>query len=81
MLAEAEFSRSDLTEMVFDSCTLRQTEFGPGTYRDTDLRGSDLSTLRGAGNLKRAIISPFQESELARALISDLDLTVADDPQ
>jgi len=80
MLAEAEFTGNDLTEVVLDGCTLRQTEFGPGTYRDTDLRGCDLSTLRGAGNLTRTIISPLQEAELAQALISGLNLTVTDEP-
>ena len=81
MLAEAEFTGSDLTETVLTGCTLRQAGFGPGVYRDSDLRGCDLSTVRGAGNLKRVIISPLQESELAQALISGLDLTVTDDPQ
>lgn len=80
ILPEAEVTGNDLTETVLEGCTLRQTDFGPGTYRDTDLRGSDLGTVHGAINLLGSVIASSQEAELARALISGLDLTITDDP-
>lgn len=79
-LAEAELTGNDLAgETVIDQCTLRRTEFGPGSYRGVDLRGSDLTAVTGAGNLAGVIISSDQEHQLARALLADLDLTVTDE--
>jgi hypothetical protein len=34
-------------DVVFSGCTLRLTAFGIGRYRNVDLRGNDLSTVRG----------------------------------
>lgn len=79
-LVEAELAGNDLaSETAVDRCTLRRTAFSPGNYRGTDLRGSDLATVVGAGNLTGALISPDQEHQLAQALLADLDLTVADE--
>ncbi|MFK0296819.1 pentapeptide repeat-containing protein [Streptomyces sp. NPDC090442] len=79
VLTEATFADCDLTDVVFSECTLRLTEFGAGRYRDTDLRSSDLSTIRGLTNLKRVRINPGQQAELAEALMAELDISVGDD--
>ncbi|MFD7015854.1 pentapeptide repeat-containing protein [Streptomyces sp. NPDC059928] len=76
---EATFSDCDLSEVVFSDCTLRLTEFGAGRYRDTDLRGIDLSTIRGVTNLSKVRINHGQEAELAEALVGQLDIAFGDD--
>lgn len=79
-LAEAELTGNDLAdETVIGRCTLRRTQFGPGTYRGIDLRGSDLTTVAGARYLTGVIISSDQEHQLAQALLADLDLTITDE--
>ncbi|TBO57076.1 pentapeptide repeat-containing protein [Streptomyces kasugaensis] len=79
VLTEATFTDCDLTEVVFSECTLRLTEFGTGRYRDTDLRGNDLSVIRGLANLKKIRINPGQQAELAEALVAELDVAFGDD--
>ncbi|GAA3034088.1 hypothetical protein GCM10020229_51920 [Kitasatospora albolonga] len=78
ILTEAAFTGSDLSRAVLDACTLRLTDFGRGKYQDLDLRGSDLSTVRGAAHLGKVIIDRAQQAELADALIAELDVTFAD---
>ncbi|MEV7183373.1 pentapeptide repeat-containing protein [Kitasatospora sp. NPDC093102] len=78
-LTESTFSGCDLTAAVFNDCTLRDTEFGRGTYRATDLRGNDLSALRGIGNLTKVIIDRPQQIELTQALMTELGVTFGDD--
>ncbi|WP_405979050.1 pentapeptide repeat-containing protein [Streptomyces sp. NBC_00158] len=76
---EAAFTDCDFSGAVFTDCTLRLTEFGVGRYRDTDLRGNDLSAVRGVANLSKVRIGPGQEAELAEALVNDLDVSIGDD--
>ncbi|MEV7121800.1 pentapeptide repeat-containing protein [Kitasatospora griseola] len=78
VLNEATFTGSDLSRAVLDACSLRLAEFGRGKYQDLDLRGNDLSTVRGTANLGKVIIDRTQQSELAEALVSELDVTFAD---
>ncbi|MFE6052656.1 multiple cyclophane-containing RiPP AmcA [Kitasatospora sp. NPDC056446] len=78
-LTEATFAGCDLNRAVLDDCTLRRTEFEHGSYRELDLRGNDLSELRGAGNLAKVIIDRGQEAELARALVTELEAVFGDD--
>ncbi|MFJ3976177.1 pentapeptide repeat-containing protein [Streptomyces sp. NPDC090021] len=79
VLTEATFTDCDLTDVVFSGCTLRLTEFGAGRYRDADLRGNDLSAIRGVANLSKIRITHAQQADLAEALVADLDLDVSDD--
>lgn len=79
VLSEAAFTDCDVSGAVFSTCPLKGTEFGPGRYRDTDLRGNDLSDIRGAGNLARVRISHGQQAELAEALVHELGITIGDD--
>ncbi|MFJ6379690.1 pentapeptide repeat-containing protein [Kitasatospora sp. NPDC092039] len=78
VLNEATFTGSDLSRAVLDACNLRLTDFGRGKYQDLDLRGSDLSSIRGAAHLGKVIIDRTQQAELAEALIAELDVTFAD---
>lgn len=78
-LTEAEFNGSDLGKAVFSENRLAQTQFGPGTYRGTDLRENDLSAISGVINLRRALLDRHQLSDLTSALAGDLDLTFDDE--
>ncbi|WP_405677265.1 pentapeptide repeat-containing protein [Streptomyces sp. NBC_00868] len=79
VLKEATFTDCDLSDVVFTDCTLRLTEFGTGRYRNTDLRENDLSAIRGLANLAKVRIDPGQQSDLAEALVNELDITIGDD--
>ncbi|KDN85583.1 pentapeptide repeat-containing protein [Kitasatospora cheerisanensis] len=77
VLTEATFTGCDLTGAVFRDCTLDRTAFGHGKHRDTDLRGNDLSTIRGTANLTGGILlDPAQPDQLTRALLTELGATV-----
>jgi uncharacterized protein YjbI with pentapeptide repeats len=78
-LAEAAFEACDLTDTVFADCRLQGAEFRRGKYQNCDLSGSDLSAVHGVGNLRGAIIGRSQESQLAAALLNELELTYTDD--
>ncbi|MGI5190342.1 pentapeptide repeat-containing protein [Promicromonospora sp. CA-289599] len=77
-LTETEFTASDLSGAVFDDCVLRATSFQPGTYRNTDLRGNDLSAISGAVNLRRILIDRHQLADLSLVLADELGITFAD---
>ncbi|CAL9586549.1 hypothetical protein SUDANB106_05153 [Streptomyces sp. enrichment culture] len=79
ILTEATFTDCDLSNVVLSDCTLRLTEFGPGRYRGADLRGNDLTTLRGVAHLAKVRIDPGQQHDLTQALVSELDIAVGDD--
>ncbi|MEV0409843.1 pentapeptide repeat-containing protein [Streptomyces sp. NPDC050448] len=76
---EATFTDCDLTDAVFSDCGLKLTEFGAGRYRDLDLRGNDLSTIRGAGHLAKIRIDHGQQIQLAEALVDELQIALGDD--
>ncbi|WP_405436627.1 pentapeptide repeat-containing protein [Streptomyces avidinii] len=79
VLTEATFADCDLSDTVFTDCTLRRAEFGTGRYRNTDLRENDLSAIRGVANLAKVRIDPGQQSDLAEALVNELNITIGDD--
>ncbi|MEV8624311.1 pentapeptide repeat-containing protein [Streptomyces sp. NBC_01268] len=79
VLTEAVFTDCDLSGVAFSECTLRLTAFGAGRYRETDLRGNDLSAVRGVAYLAKVRIGPSQQSDLAQALVNELGITVGDD--
>jgi uncharacterized protein YjbI with pentapeptide repeats len=78
-LREAEFHGCSLARSLFDDCDLGLTYFGPGGYRECDLRGNDLSAVRGASHLNRVIINRAQLLQLAEALAADLEVSFGDD--
>lgn len=78
-LPEATFDGCDLSGAAFDDCVLLATTFGSGTYKDTDLRGNDLSGIAGAINLRKAVIDRHQLTDLAAAWAEDLGITFGDD--
>jgi uncharacterized protein YjbI with pentapeptide repeats len=78
-LREVDFEGCNLTRALFDECDLFLANFGSGRYAKCDLRGSDLSTVKGVNNLKSAIIDRGQLLQLAEAMASEPDLTFGDD--
>ncbi|MFG2914097.1 pentapeptide repeat-containing protein [Kitasatospora sp. NPDC048298] len=79
VLTEATFTGCDLTGVVMRDCTLRATAFEAGSYKNLDLSGSDLSTVRGVGNLREAVISRTQQYQLTDALLAELNVTFSED--
>ncbi|MFJ3856160.1 pentapeptide repeat-containing protein [Streptomyces sp. NPDC090085] len=78
-LRESEFTGCSLEQAVLTDCDLRLAEFQRGRYRDMDLRGNDLTSLRGVGSLSRVIVDRAQQLELAQALTAELDITFGDE--
>jgi uncharacterized protein YjbI with pentapeptide repeats len=76
---QVTFVGCDFSNGHMSGCELESVEFVSGGYYEFDLRGNDLSTIRGAANLHGVIISPLQRQELAEALISELDLHYLED--
>ncbi|MER5492147.1 pentapeptide repeat-containing protein [Streptomyces sp. NPDC002454] len=78
-LRETTFTAAELSAVAFEECDLRLTEFDGGTYRAMDLRGNDLSRIRGLGSLKQVIIDRAQTLQLAEALAVELGITYGED--
>jgi uncharacterized protein YjbI with pentapeptide repeats len=79
-LAETTFTGADLGPALFDGCVLTLTEFDGGRLHGLDLRGNDLSRIRGVGSLRRVVVDRPQLLQLAEALAVELDVTYGDDP-
>lgn len=79
-LRETTFVSSDLGAALIDDCDLRLTEFDGGKYRGLDLRGNDLSHLRGLTSLRQIVIDRAQTLQLAEALTAELHVTFGEDP-
>ncbi|WP_416873479.1 pentapeptide repeat-containing protein [Kitasatospora sp. SC0581] len=79
VLTEAAFTGCDLTDVVLRDCTLLATAFGTGTYKGLDLSGSDLSAVRGVGNLREAVVSRAQQLQITDALLAELNVTYSED--
>jgi uncharacterized protein YjbI with pentapeptide repeats len=80
-LREARFTNCELSAGVFDQCELNLTEFDRGSYRGMDLRGNDLSSIRGIANLRGVKLRDTQTLQLAQALAADLELDLDDEPE
>lgn len=78
-MREAEFRGCDLTRSLFEDCDLALADFGAGAYRGCDLRGNDLSSVRGTQHLRRVVIDRAQLPQLAAALAVDLEVSFGDD--
>ncbi|MFF7632565.1 pentapeptide repeat-containing protein [Kitasatospora sp. NPDC008050] len=78
-LVESTFTGCDLSRAAIDQCTLRRAEFDRGSYKELDLRGNDLTTLRGVGHLSKVIIDRGQEVELTLALVAELGVVFGDE--
>ncbi|GAA4199645.1 hypothetical protein GCM10022252_51720 [Streptosporangium oxazolinicum] len=76
-LRDARFSAADLSSGVaIDDCDLTLAEFDDGKYRDLDLRGNDLSGIRGVSALKHIIIDRPQLQGLAEAFAAEMEITI-----
>ena len=78
-LEETEFSNCDLSKVAFDECRMDLTRFERTQAKGLDLRGNDLSAIRGITSLKHAVIESAQALQLGRALVDDLELTLPGD--
>jgi uncharacterized protein YjbI with pentapeptide repeats len=75
-LTEADFADAELDTVRFERCRLRGAGFRDARCRATDLRGSSLEDLDGAGGLAGATIDAVQLMELAPALARHVGLRV-----
>ncbi|WP_197039017.1 pentapeptide repeat-containing protein [Herbidospora cretacea] len=76
-LREAQFVAGDLSGGVaIDDCDLALAEFRGGKYRDLDLRGNDLSGIRGLDALRHIIIDRSQLQGLAKAFAAEREITI-----
>jgi uncharacterized protein YjbI with pentapeptide repeats len=75
-LNEADFADAELDTVRFESCRLNGASFRGARCRATDLRGSSLEDLDGAGGLAGATIDAVQLMELAPALARHIGLRV-----
>jgi uncharacterized protein YjbI with pentapeptide repeats len=78
-LEETWFAGCDLAKAVFDECRMRLTSFEASSCKGMDLRGNELSEIRGIGTLAEAVIEPVQTVQLGRALVGDIGLRLSDD--
>ncbi|MGW4033275.1 pentapeptide repeat-containing protein [Streptomyces sp. NPDC004838] len=78
-LRETTFAATDLGSALIDDSDLRSTEFDGGSNRGLDLRGNDISQLRGLASLKQIVIDRAQTLQLAEALATELDVTYGED--
>lgn len=79
LLDEAWFAGCDLSKAAFDGCRMSVTSFSGSSARGMDLRGNDLSAIRGVASLKQAVIEPSQTLQLGLALVGDLELELPED--
>ncbi len=77
---EVSLGACRFAEGCMQGCELRDVEVSGGSFRGFDLRGSDLSTLRGAANLRGSTISLPQRAQIAEALVGEIDFCYAEDP-
>ncbi|GAA1580340.1 pentapeptide repeat-containing protein [Kribbella karoonensis] len=78
---EVTFGRCELTDCVMTDCELRSVRFEGGEYADLDVRGTDLTGVRGAANLSGVLVTPDQRHQLAEAMVNELDLRYPGDEQ
>lgn len=77
-LTESVFRGSDLSGVVFSECTFDQVELHSTKMTGTDLRGNDISGLKGVWSLQEAEVSGAQLTTLMDSLVDDLNLKVSD---
>jgi uncharacterized protein YjbI with pentapeptide repeats len=78
-MEETWFSGCDLSRAAFDGCRMNPASFERTNLKGADLRGNDLSQVRGIPCLARALIEPAQVIQLGHALVDDLELRLPGD--
>jgi uncharacterized protein YjbI with pentapeptide repeats len=78
ILSESDFYMATLKDVFFENCSLISTEFSSAKCKNVDLRGSDVSTIRGISGLKGAIIDSMQLIAIAPLLAQEAGLSVKD---
>jgi uncharacterized protein YjbI with pentapeptide repeats len=77
-LEDADFNSATLIDVTFEDCILTRTDFSAAKLTRVDLRGNDISELRGVASLHGAIIAPEQLAQLAPILCNGLGIIVAE---
>jgi uncharacterized protein YjbI with pentapeptide repeats len=78
-LTEADFQGAELRMVEFSGCNLGRAEFTNCKMSDVDLRGSDISTIKGITGLKGATIDPVQLMTISQPMAVELGLKVEAD--
>jgi uncharacterized protein YjbI with pentapeptide repeats len=79
-LRETALTACELGSALVTECDIRLTEFAGGRHRGLDLRGNDLSQVRGLTSLKGIVIDRAQAVQLGEALTAELGIAFGDDP-
>ncbi|MBB5980646.1 pentapeptide repeat-containing protein [Kribbella solani] len=79
LVNETTFSDCRFPGGAMTECELKSVTFAGGDYVDFDVRGTDLTTVRGAASLSGTLITPEQRYQLAEALVNELDLRYPED--
>jgi len=80
-IGELDLVGARLTRVSLDRCRVGQLDVMHATLDRFDLRGAELAELRGLGDLRGAIITPAQLTDLAPALATHAGLTVCEQDQ
>ena len=75
-LTEADFQGADMQSVAFVDCDLSRAEFAGCKMKDVDLRGSDISTIRGVAGLKGGQIDTAQLISISQVMAAELGLVV-----
>ena len=73
---EADFGGAGFSHVIFKGCNLARADFAGCRMFDVDLRGSDLSSVKGVTGLKGAKIDMTQLISLSQLLASELGILV-----
>lgn len=76
VLSKADFYEAKLAHVIFENCTLEETNFNKAVCSAVDLRGEDLSLVKGIVGLKGAFISEEQLIQIAPLLAHELGFRV-----
>jgi Pentapeptide repeats (9 copies) len=79
VLHEADFSEAKFTHASFEGCDLELTNFDKAVCKYVDLRGENLTSVKGILGLKGATITNEQLIHIAPMLAAELDFTVNDE--
>jgi uncharacterized protein YjbI with pentapeptide repeats len=79
VLRKADFSSAQLTHVTFVDCNFEETNFDAAVCKLVDLRGENLSNIKGVLGLKGATISNEQLIQLAPLLAAELNFTIDDE--
>ncbi len=78
VLNKTDFYQAKLSQVRFENCELEYTSFDQALCKSVDLRGENLSLIKGILGLKHAIISQEQLIQIAPLLAHELNFSISD---